>query len=140
MLKDGLLTSTPGPGDGRQRLTRLTDAGRAMLPQLQQYWQATALAAASLDADLEAPLSQVLGAAIAALEKNRLRSASPRRATSRLRPDIAAEKGRWHGLAEQIAGGSNKIAQNATAGPPYHFLQGIKAVLLASLPFLASVL
>ncbi len=69
MLKDGLVTSAPGPGDGRQRLTRLTDAGRAMLPQLQVCWQATAMAAASLDADLAAPLSDTLRAAIAALEK-----------------------------------------------------------------------
>jgi DNA-binding MarR family transcriptional regulator len=69
MIRDGLVSSTPGTADARQRLIRLTPAGGACVPQLQACWRATAAAAASLDADLTAPLSAVLAEAIAALER-----------------------------------------------------------------------
>ena len=68
MLKAGLIVSEPGALDGRQKMIRLSDAGRALLPRLQQCWQATAAAARSLDADLPYPLSDALAHAIAALE------------------------------------------------------------------------
>ncbi|PTL85029.1 MarR family winged helix-turn-helix transcriptional regulator [Vitiosangium sp. GDMCC 1.1324] len=68
MVKEGLVSSEPGPVDGRQRLIRLTDAGRELLPRLQMHWQATASAAASLDAELPMPLSRILESAIEALE------------------------------------------------------------------------
>jgi DNA-binding MarR family transcriptional regulator len=68
MIKEGLVRAEPGPVDGRQRLIRLTREGRALLPQLRDCWQATEIAAASLDAALPRPLSQSLGDAISALE------------------------------------------------------------------------
>jgi MarR family transcriptional regulator, organic hydroperoxide resistance regulator len=67
MVKEGLVSSAPGPEDSRQRLVRLAPTGRVLLPRLQRSWQATASAAASLDADLPMPLSQLLERAIEAL-------------------------------------------------------------------------
>ncbi|MCP3063800.1 MarR family transcriptional regulator [Myxococcus sp. K38C18041901] len=68
MVQEGLLSSEPGPSDARQRSIRLTEAGRALVPWLQVRWAATADAAARLDEELPAPLSEVLDAAIRALE------------------------------------------------------------------------
>lgn len=67
MLKKGLVISVSSAVDGRQRLIGLSDRGRALLPQLQRCWAATTAAAASLDADLPYPLSEVLAQAIVAL-------------------------------------------------------------------------
>lgn len=69
MIKEGLLTSAAGELDGRQKLIRLSKAGRAMVGDLERCWQATAAAAASLDAQLTYPLSAALADAIAALEQ-----------------------------------------------------------------------
>ena len=69
MIKEGLLVASAGKLDGRQKMINLSDAGRAMLPRLLQCWQATAAAAASLDAGLPYPLSQVLAEAIEALKE-----------------------------------------------------------------------
>lgn len=68
MVKEGLLVTSAGKQDGRQKMVRLSAAGRAMLPRLQQCWQATALAAAGLDAQLPYPLSATLANAIEALQ------------------------------------------------------------------------
>ncbi len=68
MIKEGLLVSESGPVDGRQRLIRLSPRGRAMLPRLHECWQATQMAADSLDASLPRPLSKSLDEAIAALD------------------------------------------------------------------------
>jgi len=68
MVKEGLITSTAAPGDGRQRLIRLSPKGRKLLPELQACWAATRLAAESLDKDLPLPLSVALDRAIAALD------------------------------------------------------------------------
>ncbi|MFM9435144.1 MarR family transcriptional regulator, organic hydroperoxide resistance regulator [Janthinobacterium sp. CG_23.3] len=68
MSKEGLVSVQPGPVDGRQRLIRLTEQGRVLLPKLQACWQANGAAAAALDAELASPLSEALGNAIAALE------------------------------------------------------------------------
>lgn len=79
MLKDGLITATPAPQDGRQKLIQLSAQGTAMLPALQLCWQATAAAARSLDAELAMPLSVLLEDALAALQARsygaRIRSA-----------------------------------------------------------------
>jgi DNA-binding MarR family transcriptional regulator len=69
MIEDGLISSTPGPGDGRQRLIRFTDKGRDLMPKLQACWAATRLAADRLDAELALPLSALLASAIEALER-----------------------------------------------------------------------
>lgn len=67
MIKDGLVSSQPGPEDARQKMISLTAKGRELLPALQQCWQATAKASNSLEADLPYSLSAVLDSAIAAL-------------------------------------------------------------------------
>jgi DNA-binding MarR family transcriptional regulator len=67
MVKDGLVTAKPAPGDARQRLVRLTKKGRALYPRLQACWAATTLAADSLDQDTPVPLSEALASATAAL-------------------------------------------------------------------------
>lgn len=69
MVKEGLVTVASSAADGRQRMISLSDQGRAMLPRLQAFWQATAGAADSLDADLPTPLSLTLQHALAALER-----------------------------------------------------------------------
>lgn len=80
MIRDGLVSSEPGP-DARQRMIRLTAAGRDLLPGLQACWRATAAAASDLDSELCCPLSQVLADAITALERksfeDRLAEARP---------------------------------------------------------------
>jgi DNA-binding MarR family transcriptional regulator len=67
MKKQGLVEVAAGE-DGRQRLVTLSAAGRAMLPRLQRCWAATSAAAASLDAELDHPLSATLAQAIVALQ------------------------------------------------------------------------
>jgi DNA-binding MarR family transcriptional regulator len=69
MLKAGLIVSQPGALDGRQKMISLSAQGQALLPQLQQCWQATAAAARSLDQELPYPLSDALANAIAALQR-----------------------------------------------------------------------
>lgn len=69
MLKAGLITAETGTEDGRQKLIRLSAQGRQLVPQLRLCWQATQAAAASLEADMPAPLSATLAAALAALDK-----------------------------------------------------------------------
>jgi DNA-binding MarR family transcriptional regulator len=68
MLKDGLISVTPGVKDGRQKMISLSPQGRALIPALERCWQATAIASASLEADLPFSLSEVLERAIKALD------------------------------------------------------------------------
>ena len=79
MIKDKIIQAVSSR-DGRKKLLQLTPHGLALLPQLQEAWAATARAAASLDDELPAPLSEILGAAIEALAKrpfaDRIRDAS----------------------------------------------------------------
>jgi DNA-binding MarR family transcriptional regulator len=67
MKKNGLLLVATGGEDGRQRVVRLSPEGEALLPRLQDCWQATKQAADGLDAELAFPLSDCLAEAIAAL-------------------------------------------------------------------------
>ena len=67
MIKERIVTAETG-ADGRQRLIRLTDAGRKMLPHIQACWQATTLAVATLDDDLGMSFSVVLTKLTVALE------------------------------------------------------------------------
>ncbi|MDL2354032.1 MAG: MarR family transcriptional regulator [Pseudomonadota bacterium] len=67
MIKEGIVMAESGPQDGRQRLIRLTEQGAALVPRLVICWQATAAAAASLEAQCH--LAQAIDCAIAALEQ-----------------------------------------------------------------------
>ena len=62
MARHGLLTLERGT-DARQRIARLTDRARALLPLIEAEWAATDAAAAELEAELPAALTQVLQAA-----------------------------------------------------------------------------
>lgn len=68
MIKDGLVSAQAGVSDGRQKMIRLTRKGKDMVAALKVCWQATAIASASLEAELPYSLSQVLDSAIAALD------------------------------------------------------------------------
>lgn len=67
MIKEGIVIAKPG-ADGRQRLIQFTDAGHDLLPGVQACWQATALASATLDDDLDISFSGVLDKLTVALE------------------------------------------------------------------------
>jgi MarR family transcriptional regulator, organic hydroperoxide resistance regulator len=67
MIKEGIVSAEAG-ADGRQRLIRFTNAGRDLLPGVQVCWQATNLAAATLDDDLGMSFSDVLTKLTVALE------------------------------------------------------------------------
>ncbi|CAG7646326.1 MarR family winged helix-turn-helix transcriptional regulator [Actinacidiphila bryophytorum] len=60
MARAGLVTHTPDPRDARRRLVELTPKARALLPQIQAEWDATAAAMAALDAELSMPLGDLL--------------------------------------------------------------------------------
>jgi DNA-binding MarR family transcriptional regulator len=62
MARHGLLTMERG-ADARQRIARLTARARALLPLIEAEWAATDTAAAELEAELPAALTQVLQAA-----------------------------------------------------------------------------
>jgi DNA-binding MarR family transcriptional regulator len=66
MARAGLVVLKPGR-DGRERIVALTAKAEAMLPTLERFWAQTSVAAAELDAQLSAPLSNLLEEAIAAL-------------------------------------------------------------------------
>jgi MarR family transcriptional regulator, organic hydroperoxide resistance regulator len=96
MVKEGLVSSEAGEEDARQKLIRLTRQGRALLPRLQVFWQATSTAAWSLDAELETSLVQTVEAAIQALQAKpfgerirEARTAARRKTTGTRRPHAA---------------------------------------------------
>ncbi len=68
MTRDALVTLQSG-ADARERIVILTSKAEAMVPALQRQWAATNAAADQLDAELSAPLSEVLIEAIAALSR-----------------------------------------------------------------------
>jgi DNA-binding MarR family transcriptional regulator len=65
MIREGIVATQAGAEDGRQKLVSLTAAGHALVPKLVLCWQATAAAAASLEAECQ--LSQAVVCAIDAL-------------------------------------------------------------------------
>lgn len=69
MTEADLVSVTASETDARQRIVQLTKKGKRLAPRLTQCWEATALAARSLEADMQVPLGRVLEDAIQALEK-----------------------------------------------------------------------
>jgi DNA-binding MarR family transcriptional regulator len=69
MAKDGLVTLAPGEQDARQRIVRLTVKAESLLPVLDTEWRATVAAAQELEAELPFPLSQLIEAALEALDR-----------------------------------------------------------------------
>lgn len=68
MAREGLVALTPG-ADARERIVVLTPATEAMIPDLERQQAATNAAAVELDAELSAPLTEVLREAIYALHR-----------------------------------------------------------------------
>jgi DNA-binding MarR family transcriptional regulator len=68
MRAEGLVTTSPGR-DARQREVALTDAGRAVVPFLEDEWRATERAFAALEAELPYPLTTVVQDMAAALRR-----------------------------------------------------------------------
>jgi DNA-binding MarR family transcriptional regulator len=69
MMERGLVKFEPG-GDARERIVALTATAKAMVPKLEQHWQATNAAARMLDTELSMPLSDLLREAIDALDRS----------------------------------------------------------------------
>ena len=69
MAKKGLVTISVNKKDSRQKQISLSKQGRAMMIQLERCWQATAIAAETLDNELQTPLTVLAEEAIQALEK-----------------------------------------------------------------------
>lgn len=68
MARAGLIESVAGR-DRRERRFALTGAARAMIPELESIWAATAGAAQALDALLPHPLGDTVDAALEQLER-----------------------------------------------------------------------
>jgi DNA-binding MarR family transcriptional regulator len=73
MARDGLLTLEPG-ADARQRIARLTDRARDLLPLIEAEWAATDAAAAELEAELPAALGENLRVAERAVVSRPMRT------------------------------------------------------------------
>jgi DNA-binding MarR family transcriptional regulator len=69
MMEADLVSVSPSETDARQRIVQLTKKGKRLAPKLARCWEATALAARSLEEDLRVPLGAVLEDAIKALEQ-----------------------------------------------------------------------
>lgn len=67
MVKDDLVAAASSVAGGHPRLLGLTPKGLRLAASLKYFWRATAIAAASLEADLPYSLSAVLASAIEAL-------------------------------------------------------------------------
>ena len=70
--RQGLVSLSPGT-DARQRIVDLTPKARALLPTLERSWQAAEAAGRELDAELPHPLSEVVVAAMEALQRRPFR-------------------------------------------------------------------
>jgi DNA-binding MarR family transcriptional regulator len=89
MARRGLVELRPG-ADGRQRIVHLTAKARAILPVVESEWDATASAAAELDAELPFPLSELVPAITAALERKPFRDRIAESAWAREHPAFTA--------------------------------------------------
>lgn len=69
MAKKNLVTISVSKKDSRQKQIGLSAKGQSMMAQLEKCWQATAIAAETLDKELHIPLSVIAEQAIEALEK-----------------------------------------------------------------------
>jgi DNA-binding MarR family transcriptional regulator len=72
MTRCGLVALEPGE-DARQRIVRLTDQARSLLPVIDAEWAATEAAVADLDAELPVPLGEMLAAILGAVQRRPMR-------------------------------------------------------------------
>jgi DNA-binding MarR family transcriptional regulator len=73
LTKAGFVTLQPG-ADARQRIVQLTDRTRDLLPTIEAEWRATTAAMSELDAELTAPLGQILTELAAAIDRRSFRN------------------------------------------------------------------
>lgn len=81
MSRRGYVTLVPGR-DARQRVVHLTERARRALPAIQAEWDATQAAAGQLDAELPFPLSDLVPAIAAALDRKPFRQRMAESATA----------------------------------------------------------
>ncbi len=72
MSRSALVTQEPG-ADARQRIVRLTDRARSLLPVIDAEWAATGAAVEAMDAELPVPLGEMLAAILRAVERRPMR-------------------------------------------------------------------
>ena len=72
MSKCDLVALEPG-ADARQRIVRLTDRSRSLLPVIDAEWAASGAAVEEMDAELPVPLGEMLAAILRAVERRPLR-------------------------------------------------------------------
>jgi DNA-binding MarR family transcriptional regulator len=72
MSRCELVALEPGE-DARQRIVRLTDRARSLLPVIDAEWAATGAATAGLDAELPVPLGEMLTAILRATARRSMR-------------------------------------------------------------------
>ena len=68
MSRDGLVEMRQGD-DARERIVELSPAGRALRQRLERHWDLTAAATLSIERDVGAPVSELIGKALAALDQ-----------------------------------------------------------------------
>jgi DNA-binding MarR family transcriptional regulator len=76
--------------DARQRVVHLTNKARALLPNIEAEWAATASAAAEMDAELPFPLAELVPAIAAALDRRPFRQRILESPWARAHPDFVA--------------------------------------------------
>ena len=89
MARRDLVELRPGD-DGRQRIVHLTAQARSVLPAVEAEWDATAAAAAELDAELPFPLSELVPAIARALARRSFRDRITASAWAREHPAFTA--------------------------------------------------
>jgi DNA-binding MarR family transcriptional regulator len=72
MRRCGLVALEPGT-DARQRVVRLTERARSLLPVIEAEWAATVAAVRELEAGLPAPLGEILDAILQAVRRRPMR-------------------------------------------------------------------
>jgi DNA-binding MarR family transcriptional regulator len=72
LSRAGLVSLEVG-GDARRRVVHLTERARALLPVIETEWDVTATAARELEAELPMPLTELIEAVLAAVERRPFR-------------------------------------------------------------------
>jgi DNA-binding MarR family transcriptional regulator len=89
MAKRGFVVLEPGE-DARQRVVHLSAKSRALLPKIEAEWAATASAAAEMDAELPFPLTELIPAIAAALQRRGFRQRMVESAWAEDHPEFTA--------------------------------------------------
>lgn len=83
LARVGLVSLEVG-GDARQRIVHLTPRARDLLPVIETEWEVTEAAARELEAELPMPLTEIIAAVLAAVERRPFRERIADAARARL--------------------------------------------------------